>query len=627
VRPRNIRVPAKWLVFPVLGLAFVSSPLPAQRYEFRNYGQEDGLTNLVVTSIAQDRQGFLWVGTQNGLFRYDGERFQGFFQSQGLPDSNVLTVHESGDGTLWAGTSTGLARWIGDRFEAVEAGRPFQITGRHSISSRSDGVIYAGTSEGLLVGRRKRDGSGYSWQFDSLPVMTGAIRSTCWDPRTGELWLGTSGGLFEIHDSRIERRGADSGVPPDQWGGLLADREGNVWIRSPGRLLVRRRGQQQFEAADRDLPKGGKGEMALTPTGQLLVSTSVGLAVRSGYGWDIIDTQRGLPADPVSAVFLDQEGSPWIGLSGSGLARWLGYPRWEGWNRTSGLSNSAIGGVVRDAFGTLWVGTDQGLNYRPAGKQSWHMWPPKQGLAKANISELTLDQLGKVWVVADDVVYRVDPNAKTAIRFGKESGLATERTVSVVVDREGAVWVACVDGLYRGRVRGRKLEFQRQLPNGRADSEAFGKVLADRSGGVWVAGTRGLHLFANGGWSRLTTRNGLSSDLVRYLAEAPDGTLWIGYGDAVGISHAVLSNGRIRVTSITQDTSLHPGRAYSLGVDHRGWVWVGTDSGMDRYNGRNWRHYDRADGLLWDDCNNAFLADEDGSVWLATSRGLSFSPL
>ena len=157
--PRNIRVPAKWLVFPVVGLAFVSAPLPAQRYEFRNYGQEDGLTNLVVSSIAQDRQGFLWVGTQNGLFWYDGERFQGFFQSQGLPDSNVWSVHESGDGTLWVGTSTGLARWIGDRFEAVQVGQPFQITGRHAISSRGDGWYTPGRAKVCWWGGEGRMGA------------------------------------------------------------------------------------------------------------------------------------------------------------------------------------------------------------------------------------------------------------------------------------------------------------------------------------------------------------------------------------------------------------------------------------------------------------------------------------
>ena len=90
-----------------------------QRYSFKHYGQEEGLTNVVSQCMLQDRTGFLWVGTQNGLFRYDGTRFRGFYRGDGLPSSRIESLYESRDGTLWVGSRSGLAQRVGDRFEAV----------------------------------------------------------------------------------------------------------------------------------------------------------------------------------------------------------------------------------------------------------------------------------------------------------------------------------------------------------------------------------------------------------------------------------------------------------------------------------------------------------------------------
>src|SRR5690349_18704032 len=90
------------------------TPLEAQRYNFKFYGQEEGLQNLVVQAVLQDREGFLWVGTQNGLFRYDGSQFKGFFREHGLPGARIESLHEAADGTLWVGTESGLARRKGE---------------------------------------------------------------------------------------------------------------------------------------------------------------------------------------------------------------------------------------------------------------------------------------------------------------------------------------------------------------------------------------------------------------------------------------------------------------------------------------------------------------------------------
>jgi signal transduction histidine kinase/CheY-like chemotaxis protein len=110
------------------------------------------------------------------------------------------------------------------------------------------------------------------------------------------------------------------------------------------------------------------------------------------------------------------------------------------------------------------------------------------------------------------------------------------------------------------------------------------------------------------------------------MAEAQDGALWIGYTAPEGVSRVMLDKDRLRVEHFTTRNGLHSDGTYSLGTGG-GQVWVGSDSGVDIFEGAGWRHYGRADGMIWNDCNNAFLAEADGSVWIGTSRGLSrFSP-
>src|ERR1700722_2554789 len=113
--------PSRMLLAAVLAWACAST-LFAQRYNFKFYGEEEGLQNLAVQVVLQDHAGFLWVGTQNGLFRYDGSRFTAFGRADGLPAVRIDSLHEAFDGTLWVGTPVGLARRQGERFEPVALG-------------------------------------------------------------------------------------------------------------------------------------------------------------------------------------------------------------------------------------------------------------------------------------------------------------------------------------------------------------------------------------------------------------------------------------------------------------------------------------------------------------------------
>jgi ligand-binding sensor domain-containing protein len=240
----------------------------AQRYSFRDYGVEDGLTNLVITSVLQDRVGFLWVATQNGLFRYDGSRFERYSKQEGLPSSNISGLYEDENGTLWVATFRGAARRTGERFESVSVGCEYQVHGRASIASGRDGRVYLGTSAGLFVGHPQASAVGYIWQSEPATSSMGPIQSVAWRQGGGELWISATNGLFRLKDGHARLLGPADGVPEERWDTVRIDSQNQVWIRSPRRLLVLPAAADRFVPREDGLPRSTEyGEFIVTRLG------------------------------------------------------------------------------------------------------------------------------------------------------------------------------------------------------------------------------------------------------------------------------------------------------------------------------------------------------------------------
>ncbi len=172
----------------LLILLFLLPSAFSQRQSFRYYGQEQGLSNLATECLLQDRAGYLWVGTQNGLFRYDGAVFTSFGESDGLPSSPIDALVEAPDGVLWVATSRGLARRRGNRFESVDFGERVASSGRFGFASDGDGRLYLSTIDGLLASNPPRQGGDQT--FKPVPGQpSGPAYGVHADPN-GAIWFG-----------------------------------------------------------------------------------------------------------------------------------------------------------------------------------------------------------------------------------------------------------------------------------------------------------------------------------------------------------------------------------------------------------------------------------------------------
>jgi signal transduction histidine kinase/CheY-like chemotaxis protein len=607
------------LVRKLVLFAALPSCLLAQRYSFKLYGQEAGLTNLDVHCLMQDRTGFLWVATEGGLFRYDGRQFVPYTPEQGLPSAQVYALHQTADGVIWAGTAGGLARLAGDRFEKAPV--PASLVG--AIASDSRGVLYVGSEAGLWTAPPSAMPSQRDFHINIVPGQGQQRAYGVAVERSGRVWFGCGTSLCTLEDGRVSVH-RDLGMPATPWFGLLVDTAGNLWARGMQSLMELPAGASKAIARDAGLPMAPRNPVVLLDSyGDIVAPTSQGLALRKGDGWTLIRRTHGLPISATDYFLQDREGSAWIALDGGGLVRWVGYKQWETWTESEGLTNDVVWGIARDSKGALWVATQAGVSSLAPKSVRWEALADPT-LDRAPLTAMTADTDGTLWLAqTPGELIHLNPVNRRVEHYGRASGLETEWIVGVALDSSRGLWVGTMLGLYHAdRGPGGLLFKKVALPFDRLLSVRG--IFEDSRKRLWVATGAGLAYLENGRWKRVTTRDGLRQDIVAHVAEAPDHAIWVAYRDPIGLGRITFDGNAISVAHYGVHEGVPESKPYFLRFDRRGWLWLGTESGVVRYDGRTWAQYERSDGLALSDCDqNAFFDDLDGSVWIGTPRGLS----
>jgi len=603
------------------GLCLLTAVASAEHYRFRQFGPEDGL-NTAVSSLVQDRAGFLWVGSGNGLFRYDGSRFQRFGLEEGLPNPSIRGMTEAPDGTLWVITGRGLVRRRNNSFEVMDLGPAAQDL--RAIDVAADGRVYVGFHHGLLSAMPAPGQSRIT--FADVPAAPGEPVSGVLAEASGRVWFGCGRKLCLIDSGSLRVFGESNGLPPERWQSILRDRSGGLWIRGSQHLYFQPSGGDRFIARDRGLPQSSNNNMSVVQDdhGDILVTTDRGLAKWKSTGWQLTGMAQGLESEAVTAVLEDREGSIWIALWGVGLVRWPGSNEWTSWTTADGLSNNIVWAVLRHPSGSIWAGTDHGLVRLQEGGAT-RVWTQHEGLAGDKVKSLVLGPDGAIWAgCLPGGVSRIDPRTNAIRSYGQNSGLADERVIALHLDGERRLWASTSDGLYRSEKLGNGMRFQRMLPPGASDGTIFFRFYRDRQDRIWVGSTRGLYRYDHGKWERFGAADGLKTDSITHIAETPDGAIWVSYREPVGLARLTFPGGVPRAEQFTQREGLPSNYIIFLGIDSAGQLWVGTDNGVALHSGRQFRVFTHDDGLIWDDCAaNSFLAEPGGAVWIGTLKGLS----
>jgi len=598
---------------------------------------ENGLPQDTVQAIAQTRDGFLWLGTEAGLVRFDGVNFAVFDEHSrpALPSGDIRCLLAASDGALWIGTSNGLASWRDGAVTAFATQQGLPANGIRALVETSDKVLWAWTDAGLahLAGDRFVAGD--------LGFPAASISMVMSDTKGGLLVDSSSTGA-KYRDGRwsnIDAYSASTHQPillASLSGGQLAEADGtqleiahsNGSIIKPGDAIVRL-------TVGRELPGTRIQAMMADREGNLWVGTSGGLArVRADGKVERLPVTDPLAAASVLSLLEDREGNLWIGTETDGL-HILRDQRFHILGVRDGLSSDAITTVVDDAAGTLWVGTQQsGLN-AVAANGKVKIWTDRDGLLSDVILSLAAGPHGVIWVGTPDGLNRIEAGRVDAI--GSANGLPDDLIRSLLADADGSLWIGTRHGLTHWKdaadhpsIASAASQMETYTVSNGLGNDVVGAMARDAAGDLWVATLAGLSRLRGGAIQNFTTANGLSSNVVTALLPRADGTLLIGTeGQGWDVwdghsFHAQMQNGLSKVT------------VRAILNDDLGHLWFATQGGIARCDCgemsgagsdcSHWMEFGTADGLrsreTATNSHPSAWRSRDGRLWFATPRGL-----
>ncbi len=599
------------------GALWARAPEPAGRLKWQEFGFEDGLLDLNIYTLCQDRVGFIWVGTETGLHRFDGRSFQGFRRPNGLPSSVIQALLVHPDGMLWVGTYRGLARREGDQFVAVRAGLPDPAVPITALAVGPGGRLHVGTAKGLF---RQIAGD----RFEAVPSWPGgAVLALASPPGGGEVVASS----WDGHRARVFRMegAAWTGLPgPAAFGkrplrALAVDGTGRLWARSTEVLWVFAQGAFEPAPFPMNRTNGGvslhvdeRGRLWIPGTSEL-VWLDKGDVLRMGV-------KEGWPGGLGTTVLMDRGGALWAG--GRGLERVKGRRFWRSQGAESGLADTCVWSFMRDRSGTLVAGTQRGM--ARLGPEGWQM---VRGTEDTQVRSAVQGPDGAFYMAGSAWVRRWDPATGQTVKFGPAQGVRADgRIFRLLFDRFGTLWVATDSGgLLRGTGEGNTWVFRPEPLPGGTPTESIGDLHEDGEGRLWAPGTQGLALREGGRWRRFTRQDGLRDNAVDYTRSLRNGDLLLAYTNNLGVARVRYDKGRLRILKHF-DAEIDPALTiYFLGEDARGNLWAGSGAGVHLLHaGGPVEVFTYRDGLISDSTNNmAFLPDPNGDVWIGTIGGIA----
>lgn len=582
---------------------------------------ENGLPQNSVWALCQTQDGYLWIGTQEGLVRYDGVRFTVFDKKNvSALTSNVITAlieDRSSSGALWIGTRGG------------------------GVSRLKDGEFISYTTKNGLSDND--------------------VTTLLQDRSSDALWIGTTNGVNRLYKGTITHYRTNDGLSNEVITALLQDRDGVLWVGTQGTTSDEGKTFAR-KTSENTVPKNANPHDRTSGSIHRLEN---GVFTRYIY--------KGLPDKAVTALLQDRSGALWIGTT-SGVNR-LQNGILTRYTMQNGLSNNVIRTLLEDCDGALWIGTNGGVNRLRNNTIS--TYTAKKGLSNDVVMALLQDRDGSIWLgthaggvnrlqngimvsytskngLSNDAVTAVMGDSRADSTKGKptttaaatttnnkgvwigtyggglnhfrngvfthytmQSGLSDDVVRSLLQDRSGALWIGTIGGGVNRLKNGKMTTFTTK--NGLSNDFVW-SLVQDQSGVLWM-GTEGggLNRYSNGKFTAFTTQHGLSSDFVRVILEdrTTKNALWIGtYGG--GLNY--FQNGVF--THYTTQNGLSNNFIRSLLQDSSGALWIGTQGGgLNRFKDGKFTVF-RTENGLFDDGAWCILEDDFGYLWMSCNKGI-----
>jgi ligand-binding sensor domain-containing protein/signal transduction histidine kinase len=557
-------------VFCAFAAAASAADLSGSPFIVDSWNNKEGLPQSSVISIIQTRDGYLWLGTLNGLVRFDGIKFKVFDENNtpGLGGGRIVRLFEDSQTNFWVGTDTaGVALIQNGQVKNFQIGRSGHDGRLTSICEDSNGAVWLYTADAHLG--RYQNGKMDVLDFHiNAPALARMITAE----KSGTLWIaeyeaGGNSGLFSFQPANFKppTLAIDQSIAARRPDFILARARGGTWRLIDGRV-------QQWTSSQLEKDLGA-------------------------YPWGNAT---------VTSACEDDDGNLIVGTLGEGVFWFEPDGKFRQISKAQGLSSDFVLSLCMDRGGNLWVGTDGGGLNRVKRKM-FGTPPGLRALAAQSISE---DDHGGLWTAfnAHGVSYWLT-------NFAQDFGVSRNQSAwSVLVDRRRQVWAGTLDeGLFI---------FQTNHFVPAPGAEILGPqifaLFEDRAGKLWAGTQNGLANFDGQGWKLFTTRDGLSENVVRAIAQDTDGNFWIGT-ETRGLNY--FADGKF-IFYLATENGL-PGNDIScLYSDTSGVLWIGTSGhGLARLQNGRWTRFSTDNGLA-SNFIDYLTEDAAGDLWLGSNMGL-----
>jgi ligand-binding sensor domain-containing protein/signal transduction histidine kinase len=461
---------------------------------FKVFGVAEGLSNGFVRVIFEDRQRRLWVGTDQGLFRWEQERLRRVDNTPSIPRMGVHAITEDRAGRLLVGGG-GLLVLQGEQashYTSTEAQADNSI---RTLRQTADGALWVGTISGL---RRLPEGLNGN-PFNTPRLISQTNVSYLLESRRGQLWIGTYGqGLLCYHNGQIEKFAAPAVLPHNNVLALFDDGEDDIWVGTQGGLL------------------------RLSPSAASTITTADGVP------------------QSINTIYQDARGPLYVAALNGRLFQVEGQTLMPA-PLPASVRSLPVRNVFRDSAGTLWLGTD-GQGMVKLTERGAQRYSKQQGLVSDFVRAFCEDRAGQLWIGTDGGLSRFD--GLRFQNFNTDAGLAYGSIRALWQDRSGALWIGTDGGLSCWQAG----QFVKDALLERLRGQKIWALHEDPSGGLWI-GTQGTGLFwrKDGKLTQFTTEHGLPSNKIHFIVEDAQGMLWMsGPTGIVAVARRALEESRAR---------------------------------------------------------------------------------
>ncbi len=656
-------------------LVTLSLSIFSQSLGFHHITNENGLSSNAVLSITQDKTGFMWFGTPNGLNRYDGNNIKTYFvnkyKNQNLAQTNIFNLITDSDNTLWAGTSNGLHRYIPDK----DAFEPFSIPGIRTafvtyLYEDQKKNLWVGTAHGLFLLNAKRDTTKMQAFFSNSNAhsIAGNYIKCIYEDHTGSIWIGTISGLTQIqlrngnwHFQNFHYDPArESGISANYITSIIEDGMQGLWIGTLNNGVNRYEfntgrfsGFKHINDNPKSIINNNIRQIAIGPNGHIWIGTQEGLSIIDPVNYDIRSFQhepgnkKSLNQHSIYSIFQDAAKSMWVGTYFGGAninySTNTFFTLIQNNEKKAEISSNVVSSIVEDAQKNLWIGTEGG------GLNTINSTTGKLTVYKNNINDpgsISSNLIKSVYYDRDNLLWigtaqggglnNFDPKTGKFRRMFTQENYESDESFShaevqaIFEDSYKRLWLGTTQGIQLfQKNKATLIPFNTPLFAGTSFQilnnplKIAKSFFEDQKKQLWIGTTNGLYRVKGDSIKEIN-----DVDYINCITGDAKGNIWLGlnYGGGLGF----FNHQNDRYSHYNDNGELAEKTVVGILTDKENNLWLSTDKGLVRFNpaSKSFQTYTSSDGIAANDFNNnAFFKDSKGMLYFGGYKGItSFFP-